>query len=546
MPPKQRNGRKPKGKRSPVITRQRTPRLVRTGRTRQRLGVPQAKGYAVAGRRVRPQLAMSVRTQGGAHERAKAYASAITLPQECNPIRFPTVDSSRTSKASFMDQYTVTTNTAVWQSWPAGDLLFAFFGQPNRLSMHQVTLPSGSTSVYPLNFLNKATLSSGLTWYLPINWGSLAGATNLTTPINADWPLLGATLTTGTVALHGTTMPFGTSREKKFIWADAGTVLSIASTIPVSTGGANLYLSLYEWSDTIPAVVDEVAIPFNSGNVAGSTTYTFAASGYYAFQATNFVLVGPTASVINNLSTITMTWTNTGPLACWGTHHLGDLDAGIGGDPTMGRKIRVNASSLLLTNTTAEIQLQGTVLASRINEVPFNQVTPAILARAAEKYTGKAANGVYTYKEFTPYAERYVQVVDNTSSLFFDLDYTDYYHFIQLSSTSFSATPNTFTLSYSTMVEFQSDLSRHNKEVALASDYQHLIMARAIVASSPQWFFENPTHLSTVMGWIRRGAQGVYNGARSYGPTFLSGMSSAFPAYSPLLTSAANLLRALP
>jgi hypothetical protein len=349
--------------------------------------------------------------------------------------------------------------------------------------------------------------------------------------------------------LHGQTFPIGLDAGKRYIWVDGGTASTFAFvvTVPVATlTSASLNLSLIKWNPDSAPTVTEIQVPFTTPAFSYNFQAVITTPGYYCVSYTGLIFTGATSGG-SGLLTISSNWYtyNTTSAAAWSTLHLGDLDPNNGGDVTMGRKIRVNSSSLLLTNTTASIQKQGTVLASRLNELPFYSVTPAVLSKAAEKYTGGAETGVYTYKEFTQYAETYRQCID-LGYLVFDLAYTDYYHFIQVSATSYVSSPNTFTLSLSSNVEFQSDIARHVKGCAPPKEDQDLIFARSIVSSSPEWFFENPSHLARVMGFIARGARGLYNGARTYGPNFMQGIASMGGSYAPLFSAAGTLLRSLP
>lgn len=537
MPPKQNNrsARKPRKPRAPGRTRTGAPRFRRSRGSAPMPGAQQA-GRAIATRRVRANVGIGSRRMGGP-VLGQAYATAIALPHESMIARFPSVDNSRTSVAAFLDQYTITTNTVAYGAWSPGDLLFAFFGQPNRLAMQLTTLPSAATSVYGLLFSNSGTVSS--TWTTTVELGATTSGQVAQEAVATSWPIAGGSLTSGT-ALHGLTMPVGLSSGSRYIWVDAGTVLNVTTSF---TGAASIPISYnFVWKYWSQENSSETG-GFSNPN-GTSTSFTAPSSGYLAIALKEVVASGPFANVAINVN-ITVTWTNTGPLATWSTIHLGDLDPANGGDVTMGRKIRINASSLLLTNTTATIQKQGTVLSARLNELPFYVATPATLARSAEKYTGGAENGVYTFKEFTPYSEVYRAAIDS-GYLVFDLDYNDFYHFIQISSTSFVASPNTFTLSLANNIEFQSDLSRHVKGFANPGEYAALIHARGIIASTPEWFFENPSHLASVMGLVSRGAAAAYRGIKNYGPRMMSAASFAYPQYSPLFTAARGLMRALP
>jgi hypothetical protein len=59
----------------------------------------------------------------------------------------------------------------------------------------------------------------------------------------------------------------------------------------------------------------------------------------------------------------------------WAQVHMGDIDPNNSGDASMPKEMRVNGCSLLMSNTTAGINKQGSVLAARPNDTPFYNVT---------------------------------------------------------------------------------------------------------------------------------------------------------------------------
>lgn len=476
---------------------------------------------------------------------AMRIATAISLPHESPAVRLPTTDLSRTSVGTFVDQLILSTSPGTPSGFNTGDLLVAFYGQPNRLATYFGQLPAGQSSVYTLNF--QSYTGSGLntissTWYTNVNYGSLAAGAILTINPQDSWPFMGAQYTSG-ANVDGATLPAGLSNGKRYIWLDLNSVLAFNLTnLPAAISSGTAYFTVSLWGQELANTDNQFTVPLAS--TSGGANYVAGFPGYYSFTLDSLIITGSTAGGTGAIRT-TVTKTNTGPFNFWAHVHMGDLDLNNSGDPSIGKEVRVNACSLLMSNTTANIQKQGSVLAARINETPFQNMTLSVLQRAAEKYTGQAENGVYTFKEFTPEAEKYRECIDSQWPAF-DLDYSDFYHFIQISSSNYAVNPNSFTVSFTTTLEFKSDLARHSKGVAAYADYPELIAARGIISASPDWFYENPLHWNQILDAVRRGAKSLYSGLKTYGPSLLTAAGTFAPQYAPMFGAARGLVTHLP
>lgn len=470
-------------------------------------------------------------------------AECIALPGSTNGFRLPTVDAPRTSVMVTRDQYTISNTNTAPLNWNNGDLLVAFFGQPGRLAMMYGTTTVGQ---YLLNFsaYNAATgtPTTSLDW--TISPAAIAGNFEISQP----WPLTSAT-TTGP-GPHGKTMALGLSGadDNMFIWMNAGDTISTNGTSWTSTAVGNIVFQIVRWAgkSTPEFINSNTTITLVSGNVPnGSIVYSAGVPAYYQVIFAGFYFTSGGITSTNNSIRLAL---NCNATTGWSQRSMVDLDPGQGGDPTIGECIRVNACSLLMSNTTAEINKQGTVLAARLKADLFSAVTPDLLARAAEKYSGPAANGVYTFKEFAVENEAFKVSATVAPALFFDLNTDEFFHFIQISCPNAgTGGVNTYTVSIDTVVEFKSDSARYRKATSgfRADD---LILARRHINSVPNWFYENPNHMADLYNFIRRGAAGAYRAAKFVAPAanhMAAAASMVHPGGAAAYELLAQLLRRL-
>jgi hypothetical protein len=252
-------------------------------------------------------------------------------------------------------------------------------------------------------------------------------------------------------------------------------------------------------------------------------------AGYYSLEVESLTIMS--GSNATNIGTNFLMVT--GNSAGWQHIHLGDLDTTNSGDISLAEDARSVASSLLATNTSSVLARQGTVLAARLRGVDALDVTPTVLARSAEKYTGDAAKGVYTFLEFSTAREQFTSHVQTDNFLSYNLDVDDYYHYMHITCPGWSSTPNTYTISFDSILEFKTDSSRYSKAVSQL-DYTDLIAARRIVNANPDWFFENPQHMAALYNWISNKVGAVTRGARRYAGPVAGGLAVMDPARAPL------------
>lgn len=459
-------------------------------------------------------------------------AECIALPGATEGFRMPTVDAPRTSVMAVRDQYTITADTTAGANpkWNQGDLLVAFFGQPGRLAAIFTTLSTGS---YQALFAAATSTNTVGVWTLH----------NQTVPGSMSpelvWPIVGFKTLSGAPP-HGKQMAVGvTAPETGYVFMNTGDTITNYATSWTSTAVGNVIFNVYNWVGKDSAPYEAVLPPITlvSGNVPAGTIFTASAPGHYMLQYNGiYITSGAVTSAANGI----VLNLNCNSTVGWRMVYMPDLDFYADGDRVIGEECRMVGSSLLMTNTTSVLNRQGTVLAARMRADNFLDVTPAVLAKCAEKYTGDAAKGVYTFKEFSSMAEKFVSSTNDSGGLRYDINTDDYFHFVHISCPNLSA--NTFTLSLDSVVEFKTDVARYRKGVAYFS-YDDLIAARKLINSNPNWFYENPMHMSDIYGFIRRGASAFAKGIRKYAPMAAAVGGALNPAGAATYNALADLLR---
>jgi hypothetical protein len=427
-----------------------------------------------------------------------ALGLALALPAEYPNVRMPTIDMPRTATMTLRDIQAVNSvnATTVAMNWNAGDVVFALYGQPYR--QYLVTRTKVSSN-YAMQYVGDGTVSSG--WD---PWGGDSFVANTSAEVNAFCPFAYGSGTSG--YFHGKMLPVGVSNGVSYVLMNAQDSMTLASTYTGSgTGVLEFATYIYIGMGSAPGFVSRASV-----NVTGGTffSYVFTAttSGYYAFKInglyTQTIPLGTSAItatlVINIGASVTTGWANV---------YSPDFSniADDGGDPTIVEEARVNASALLVSNTSSMLNMQGVVIAARFREtLPF-ALTPGVLGKLAEKYTGKAALGVYTFKEFSFQGEEFTtSYVTRTGLRGFNLDYDDYIHLIQISNPTYATQSNAYDVVLDTTVEYKTDSARYQKGVSL---YPHaaLLSARKMINERPEWFYENPIHVAKVYQFLKNG-----------------------------------------
>lgn len=431
-------------------------------------------------------------------ETAKRLAMAIALPSAATSLRLPTVDCPRSSICTLIDTVSAKTPTVGFteRGFDPNTMLVALVGQPGRsLMMWQSGLNSGAE--YELKF------GSFLVdrWQIGLNDNLLRS--------EDFWPLVGARLINlASAPIHGITMPVATTSHGNFIYMNTGDNLLIDSngqqTFNNLTG--NLTFSILRWHspNAEPSIVNTKTTPVDGGVVPLANLHPCTSAGYYAVHFTDLQVTSGLAGE--------NPWTHALRirLQCtaangWRMYNHSDFDPNAGGDVSLLSDCRFNSAALLISNVTAEINKSGMVMAARIRGTDPVQLNEDDFQRSAEKYTGQAANGVYTFKEFTQEASEFkgALVRSTGGTLYyptFNLDMEDFFHYIMI--TGVESLQNNFQVTITTTVEFKNDTSRYQKDIS-PYDYHALLAARRIIASNPEWFYENPLHVADIYRFVK-------------------------------------------
>lgn len=525
MAPQKTTKRRPnKGRRS--NRRPRTP-----PRPRQRLNASAKTGYGV----VRKALPSTY----------SKLALAMALPRDHPNLRFPSVDAPRTSVCTLLDQFTQVTPTSgtAFADFASSDLLFMFFGQPARTLMRYGPGPgSAGNGLYDCLFYNDSNPTNTGSIGESFNWTltSVGIASGNTGGAVGYWPLSCIGWNSGTLSRGGLDY-VGMSNDVPFLFMNIGDTLSTVLTAWTSTAVFSVAFNVVEWTgDGSPSTASSLQIGSVGNQIPAQTFFTCTQAGYFAiyFDGIN-VGSGGITSAINtvrirlNTATASNYWQNT---------YCSDVESNNGGDSTMLTKSRVNAAALLVTNTTAIIGKAGTVVAARIKvDNPF-YITTANLKRAAEKYTGQAEHGVYTFKEFTSECEAFADSCGPAIRPTFSLDVTDFFHFIQISCGP--SNQNTFLVSIDTSLEFCSDTARYAKGVSMLN-HNDLILARRHINSNPVWFYENPLHMQDIYNFLKSVGNKTGRMVQKVAPYGAAMASMAHPAGAPAYSALNKALQML-
>lgn len=462
----------------------------------------------------------------------QTLAMTIALPHQATVLRMPTTDAPRTGAVKLRDQLTVSISNSAPPKFNNGDMLAAFYGQPGRLAMIWDDLKGG---IYKLRFPSLAlSLSTDQYWYWLV--GSTGGSVSMSNPMAVD-----AINHFSSGQTHGAQLPIALSASRTFIFMNTNDVLTFGTSVGASTLVGTVSFSIYRWkaenSPPVHQTTTSATLVFG-GLPNNGVLFQASAPGHYAVEMESTNITAGSSST--SLGVIVLLTTSTAP--GWQHIHMGELDAIANGDSQLGEDTRVVASSMLMTNTSALLARQGTVLAARLRGIDAFDVTPAALAKSDEKYAGDAAKGVYTFLEFSNEREKFRSCVIAETSMSYSLDIDDYCHFVQITCPQVATASNTFTVSFDNILEFKTDSARYSKSVANLS-YGDLILARRCINSNPEWFFENPQHMAALYNWILSHASAAVRGARRYAGPIAGAATAIDPSRAPLYQLLGKMLQ---
>ena len=496
-----------------------------------------------------------------------SLARCIALPDELC-MQFPTdgAESTDVRKLKVLSSLAsgLTSPGKATAAFPQYSNLVAFFGEPGRFICYW---RDQLTTTYNAQFevtLNDGSLSTSTTW-VALNDSAYAFAALKDTSLNASFdapvPIVGLYNTSG--GFHGPWLPAAVTAlsETNFIFLNTGDTLAISvlcgynGGIPVA-GEIEFSLTMFQLpgrpSGPPPTTsllgsngIITVPMPSASGNTS-TTTYSCVAPGYYGLFLAGASMQSLTAGAWVNRFSVSVAVT-AGLAAGWSNYCLPELItpslAGVGGVgiPQLGYEARVNAASILISNTTPELTRGGTVTAVRFDKSAmfYNRNYAEFGAVSNDLYNGLAKDGVYTFKESTHESGIFRRHCSVLGPLI-NLDYGDKYAMILIIPPGASQ-PQTFATTMVTCHEFRvaSQLLATRKPCRLSMESLH--QARVRINGVNQWFFENPLHLATIYNWIKKGARSLVNHA----PKLLGAASLLAPQHAIPLNTLGTLLSQL-
>lgn len=431
-------------------------------------------------------------------------AKQMALPEgSLTPFRLPTADMPRTAVLKSSVTFNVNTPTAEFTNIPQADqttLMTVVLGRPGCSLMYGPTKPSVTATANAMyrtfTFMNNTggTQHGGFDAFT-----YLAKSSTISLPFRPLKDVAGAEK-----------FPLANSRGYTYFWFDHGCSLML------NANAASLKFSIqFTWFRYLgPGEDDAIAGNFtlnaNDTAVNGATSNPTLGSGWYrlVFEFTN-----PSATEdITGSDNRTLI-----PSIIFGDGSGGGADLNVGvfrfscpdvtQDATIGGKCRRTACSVLMTNSSSEINQQGTVVAGRAlfddigRETTGTTFSVSDVAKLANKYTGKAHKGCFTYMDFDQGCEVFEQACNELLHPTLQLDPILYMHVILITNPASFTLPNSYIVTVQTHYEFLTDSMKYPTTVPTAQ-YQSLIEARRI-NNATEYFYENPLHPGDIWRFIR-------------------------------------------
>lgn len=463
----------------------------------------------------------------------------MATPKEANLVRMPTPDMPLVALLRADSVYNVTHNVGSPMGYDVGTVNYYLFGQVGRGLIYGPIVESQAYSYQfftDYNWVNPVT--GGLGAIFPLKKDAFVSVAGQTYTCTSLCDRVGAIAASSSL---GTNRPLGIKDGRSWLWCFAGETITFqffwsnnGGSTWTSTGGltGSVTFEILTCDCGNDAYTSSNSSTYTTGTL-GSMYYTIPINGYYAINAsftangTLTVLCGYGATIGQNAGNFIY------PMLT-----LPQVESA----PECAQKCRRTACSLLITNTSAEISQQGNVIAARVRPEYVTGINKTTLMSLADKYTGKAKNGCYTYMDFSQGAERFEDCTDTdtmraTKSITYDLSWTEMVHVISITSPTPSTAANSYIVTLDAVIEFMTDKPQYSKLVSDGS-FDHLIEARRINNMTP-YFFENPLHMADI---TRRISQ-FWAQIRRYATPIGVGLSAAFPQAAPAIMPMARLMQ---
>lgn len=342
-------------------------------------------------------------------------------------------------------------------------------------------------------------------------------------------------LSSGTDGPHGFTLwpgRLGLSDPERGYWADEGSKYTVTVITAVPASGLAVIVKRQEGREWIP-VIRGILTNAAGGNVFIQNVLT---SGYYSFSLQDLQPANTQAAAVSFSTNLTIELDGVaGPGIAYGQLSLPDMETNL----AAVSRLRVNATSVMITNTTALVSRQGQVTGCQLDAGTdwrsfntYESITD--LHKAANM---DATEGIYGFlkpsdpddftmlNEFTIAAGNGLGNEPNLSDAAFIILPTNDYIVAALSVDAPSAYTGYYTVAY--QVEYSSNDQWRR---LTAATIPRPVFDAAIVAmgSMPQWH-TNEWHFSDLWEDIKSFARNVVEGVQKYAPMAIEAAGMVAP-----------------
>lgn len=479
------------------------------------------------------------------HNQGGTLARQMAIPDmpQSHVIRMPTVDMPAVAAIAVQDSFnTVTaelsTSAGKLPVSTSGTLMFISYGQPGRALVYGpiATTLAADTITNKFEYRDRDNYTIVANTQALLYGGGSPPTYPKGTTISGFWNPVNVVSSN---ISDEPTRPLGFAKERTYIYVNGTEKLSWEGWYgPGSTAWpVSLVIRVYRWhSPSDPPTLASTLGYANGDTAVTSFSWTPTESGYYTWDYSVGVL--DSASFSGDLGlTFTIKTAIANPRVM--VHRF---NAALQ-KKDVGDYMRRTGFAVLISNTSAEINKQGTVVAARmLAEGPSSSVLAgsqqeSSVAALANKYTGMASKGLYTYMDFDMYAERFNQAFNESSCPVFDLDYNGFAHIALISNPSAATQANSFLVTFYGIYEFFSDDPLY-PSVPAHFDHNALCEARR-VNNSTAYFYENPLHMSDIWKFIRNSFNVMRRAAIPIGMA----TSAMFPEAAPFAMPIAHALQ---
>lgn len=485
---------------------------------------PSAKTLGVVARNVNSMLHNHTKSIG------LQLTKFMTLPMDTPSLRLPTRDMSKT--AVMKTRNTVRSREITSVGVDMGTtMLYLVTGYP-ALAYMCYPYPTNSTGRYTMGFSDKQGKAAVSNLWFP--WkDTIVPLPESSLRLSRCYiPIVQRKLTSGVgYSGPGQYQPLMQQDGVNYVFLQQQeTVVVTAANVPT---GTEMVVFMNRMMD-VGMEASEVAM-----TILNSTTlqYSFSAPapGWY-----NFELEGKCNMGAENVSFAMLSFT-TNAAPTWGLFSMAEL----GEDLAFADATRRTACTLLVTNTTSKYSVAGDVVAARLQlGVPWADDEVTSLANimdklnvASDRYVGKAANGCYTYLDFTESDETFREVCNRFQNPVFTPDEGAFTHVISFFNPSLATTPSSHLVTCDMAIEFKTASQRYI--TAVPDCEPDALQAARGLNNSTSYFFENPLHWRDIENYARR-AWGLF---RDNASLIAKGVSAVFPEAAPAAMAVGHLLQ---